>query len=263
MFELGVQIDWDAVLALAPGVDTAIVLHDLPPYPWDHSTKHWHESRVARAYRLRKEPYHDLLGVPVLDGTDIEPRWRHFLSQATLPWLADHVVDGLTVFPGAGYVCMAVEGIAQLARQRFPQRLLETVALRDISFKRGLVVLDKQRVELQLSFKPLNGSDLAFAFSITALSDSGEWYEHATGVVEGVLAENNVMTETTREEVPKLPPGSDTTSKDTLYRQMDAVGNTYGPAFAGLNSINMTADASQASFSFEILDIKASMPGKH
>ena len=263
LFELSVQINWDAVLALASGADTATVLHDLPAYTWDHSTKHWHESRVARAYRLRKEPYHDLLGVPVLDGTDIEPRWRHFLSQATMPWLADHVVDGLTVFPGAGYVCMAVEGVAQLARQRFPQRPLETVALRDISFKRGLVVPDEQRVELQLSFKPQHGSDLAFSFSITALSDSGEWYEHATGVVEGVLAENDVTTEATKEEVPKLPPGSDTTPKDTLYRQMDAVGNTYGPAFAGLNFITMAADASQASSSFEILDIKASMPAKY
>lgn len=264
LFELSVQIHWDAVLALASGADTATVLHDLPAYTWDHSTKHWHESRVARAYRLRKEPYHDLLGVPVLDGTDIEPRWRHFLSQATMPWLADHVVDGLTVFPGAGYVCMAVEGVAQLARQRFPQRPLETVALRDISFKRGLVVPDNQRVELQLSFKPQHGSELAFSFSITALSDSGEWYEHATGVVEGVLTENDVMTETTtKEEVPKLPPGSDTTPKDTLYRQMDAVGNTYGPAFSGLNFITMAADASQASSSFEILDIKASMPAKH
>lgn len=263
LFELSVQIKWDAVLALASGADMATVLHDLPAYTWDHSTKHWHESRVARAYRLRKEPYHDLLGVPVLDGTDIEPRWRHFLSQATMPWLADHVVDGLTVFPGAGYVCMAVEGVAQLARQRFPQRPLETVALRDISFKRGLVVPDKQRVELQLSFKPQHGSDLAFSFSIAALSDSGEWYEHATGAVEGVLAENDVTTETTKEEVPKLPPGSDTTPKDALYRQMDAVGNTYGPAFAGLNFITMAADASQASSSFEILDIKASMPAKH
>lgn len=263
LFELSVQIDWDAVLALAPGADMATVLHDLPAYAWDHSTKHWHESRVARAYRLRKEPYHDLLGVPVLDGTDIEPRWRHFLNQATMPWLADHVVDGLTVFPGAGYVCMAIEGVAQLARQRFLERVLETVALRDISFKRGLVVPDKQRVELQLSFKPQHGSDLAFSFSITALSDSGEWYEHATGVVEGVLAEIDVMTDTTKNEVPKLPPGSDTTPKDTLYRQMDAVGNTYGPAFAGLNFITMAADASQASSSFEILDIKASMPAKH
>ena len=263
LFELNVRVEWDAVSALVPGSETAIVRHDLPAYTWDHSTKHWHESRVARAYRLRKEPYHDLLGVPVLDATSIEPRWRHFLSQATMPWLADHVVDGLTVFPGAGYICMATEGVAQLARQGFPQRSLEMVALRDISFKRGLVVPDRQRVELQLSLKPQQGSDLAFYFSITALSDSGEWYEHATGMVEAVLAENNATTEITKEELPKLPPGSDVTAREALYREMNDVGNTYGPSFAGLQSITMAADASQALSLFKILDIQASMPAKH
>lgn len=65
------------------------------------------------------------------------------------------------------------------------------------------------------------------------------------------------------EELPKLPPGSDTISKDDLYREMDAVGNTYGPAFAGLHSITMASDALQASSSFEVLDIQASMPDKH
>ncbi|KAH8198331.1 hypothetical protein TruAng_007486 [Truncatella angustata] len=264
LFESGVNINWDAVSTLAPDAQKAVVRHDLPAYTWDHSTKHWHESRVARAYRLRKEPYHDLLGLPVSDGTDMEPRWRHFLSRATLPWLQDHVVDGLTVFPGAGYVCMAIEGVAQLARQRFPQRLLETVAIRDISFKRGLVIPDSQRVELQLSLRPQTSADLCFRFAITALSDSGEWYEHATGVVEGILAESNSVTsETIAEEIPVLPPGSDTTSAEKLYKDMDAVGNTYGPGFTGLHSISMAADASQASSAFDILDIQAMMPAQH
>lgn len=262
LFEIGIPIKWDAVSALSLGADTALVRHDLPAYPWDHSTKHWYESRVARAYRQRKEPYHDLLGVPVLDATDIEPRWRHFLSQTTMPWLADHVVDGLTIFPGAGYVCMAIEAVSQLARQSLPQRSLETVALRDISFKRGLVVPDAQRVELQMNLKPQQGSDFAFFFSITALSDSGEWYEHASGNVQGVFAEGDVTAEIPREELPKLPPGSDTTPKDILYREMNAAGNTYGPAFAGLHSISMAADASQALSSFDILDIQAMMPAK-
>ncbi|GAB7352403.1 hypothetical protein MBLNU459_g2831t1 [Dothideomycetes sp. NU459] len=263
LFERGVQMRWEAVSALVPGTDTATVLHNLPAYTWDHSVKHWHESRVARAYRLRKEPYHDLLGVPVLDATDLEPRWRHFLDQGSLPWLADHVVDGLTIFPGAGYLCMAIEGVAQLARQTFPQRQLETLALRDISFKRGLVVPDKQRVELQLSLKPQAGLSLGFDFNIMALAESGEWYEHCTGNVVGVLAEDGATNEAKKVEVPNMPPGSDTTSHDNLYREMNAVGNTYGPAFAGLDYITMATDASQAQALFRILDVKQWMPAKH
>ncbi|PLB53458.1 ketoacyl-synt-domain-containing protein [Aspergillus steynii IBT 23096] len=266
LFERGVGISWDAVSALAPGADTAVVRHDLPAYTWDHSTKHWYESRVAHAYRQRKEPYHDLLGVRIPDATDIEPRWRHFLSRATLPWLEDHVVDGLTIFPGAGYVCMAIEAVAQLVRQELPHRSLETVALRKIAFKRGLVVPERGRVELQLSLQRQAGLDQAFRFTIMALPDGGDvWYEHATGIVEAVLADedNDAITQASPEESPQLPPDSSTVPKEALYSDMDAVGNTYGPAFAGLDYLTVSGDASQGLSSFKILDIQASMPAQH
>ncbi|KAH8427412.1 uncharacterized protein LDX57_005127 [Aspergillus melleus] len=266
LFERGAGISWDAVSALAPGADTAAVRHDLPAYPWDHSTKHWYESRVASAYRQRREPYHDLLGVRLPHATDIEPRWRHFLSRATLPWLEDHVVDGLTIFPGAGYVCMAIEAVAQLIRQEVPQKSLEVVALRKVAFKRGLVVPERDRVELQLSLQPQPGPGLSFRFRVTALADGGQvWYEHASGMVEAVLIDegDRAITQAKLEDLPRLPPDGYRVPQKTLYADLDAVGNTYGPAFAGLEYLMMNKDASQGLSSFKILDIQASMPAQH
>ncbi|KAL8947400.1 MAG: hypothetical protein Q9222_006316 [Ikaeria aurantiellina] len=263
LFELGFPVDWDAVSALDPAADTAIVRHDLPAYSWDHSTKHWHESRIARAYRFRNEPYHDLLGVPALDGTPLEPRWRHFLSQAAMPWLADHMVNGSIVFPVAGYCCMAIEGVSQLIRRSPPQQSLEMVALRDISFKRGLVVPDVGRVELQMSMKPQQSSELIFNWSIMALSEGEEWYEHATGILEAVLARAGMTVQQAKEEMPNLQPGGETLLKGDIYRELEAFGNRYGPTFTGLESINIVADASQAFSSLSILDLQDSMPGKH
>lgn len=269
LFERGVSIQWDAVSALAPAAGTAVVRHDLPPYPWDHSTKHWCESRVSRAHRFCREPYHDLLGVPVPDAPEIEPRWRHFLSKTTLPWLEDHVVDGQTVFPGSGYMCMAIEAVSQLARRDFPQRPLETLALRDVFLKeRGLIVPDTQWVEVQLSLRPRPSSDLAFNFTVMALAaDDGQWHEQAVGVVDGVLAdEEGVLTETAveeEEELPALPPGCETLPREALYREIYSAGNKYGPAFAGLDFITLAADASHASSSFGVPDIQASMPAKY
>ncbi|KAF2993289.1 putative PKS-like protein biosynthetic cluster, partial [Neopestalotiopsis sp. 37M] len=262
LFERGVRIRWSTVLEFSGDADTSLVRSDLPRYPWDHSTKHWHESRVGRAYRLRKEPYHDLLGVPVLNVTDLEPRWRHFLSLATLPWLADHVVDGLTIFPGSGYLCMATEAVAQLARNRFPGRSLENFVLSDIEFKRGLVVPDGSRVEVQLSLKPLAPAALRFQFSITALTDGSTWNEYASGLVEAITAENHDKIESRpkREELPELPPGSDTMLKKSLYADLNAVGNTYGPTFAGMVYLNVAPDASLAVGSLVVPDIQATMP---
>jgi hypothetical protein len=129
---------------------------------------------VARVYLHRKEPYHDLLGVPIPEATDLEPRWRHFISLATLPWLADHIVDGLIVFPGSGYLCMAIESVMRLDRLRKPQRSLETLALRDVPFRRALVVPETHRVELQLSLRPQSGSEFSLYFVVAAISDDGK-----------------------------------------------------------------------------------------
>lgn len=263
LFERGFQFQKAALTSLTPGEDSAVVLHDLPSYAWDHSIKHWHESRASREYRLRKEPYHDLLGVPVPHGTDLEPRWRHFLTRSSNPWLADHVIDDLTIFPGAGYICMAIEGMAQLARHRFPESSIETVALRNIAFKRGLVIGDAQRIETQLRFKPHANSDTTFDFAVVALSDEGQWYEHATGVIEGVLTGEDATAPIGEEGVPTTSDESETLPKNELYQEFKDLGNYYGPCFAGLDFITMTKDSAQSTCSFKILDIQSTMPAKH
>ncbi|KAI0436308.1 polyketide synthase [Xylaria telfairii] len=264
LFERGVKIDFDEVLNITTRPGSAIVLPDLPSYPWDHSTKHWHESRLNREYRLRREPYHDLLGVRMSESTALEPRWRHMVGLNTLPWLVDHVIDGLAIFPGAAYVCMAAEAIVQLAREQH-QVSLKTLIFRDVSFLRALVVPDSpQRLELQLSFKRvLNAPALKFDFSVTALSD-GQWHEPCKGSVEGVMASETKEWELVDNsfQQPTLSGGNSLTPEN-LYTEMAAGGNTYGQAFRGLRSMMMAADGSKSTAVVEIPDIAAVMPAQH
>ncbi|VUC22345.1 unnamed protein product [Clonostachys rosea] len=76
LLESGVRLNFDHVSALTTGFHEANVLSGLPSYAWDHSIKHWHESRISREYRMRRDPYHDLLGVRTADSTSLGPRWR-------------------------------------------------------------------------------------------------------------------------------------------------------------------------------------------
>ena len=68
----------------------ARLLKDLPPYPWDHDRKFWHESRLSRAVRTRTEPVHQLLGHRCPDGTDQQISWRNYLQVKEVPWIQDH-----------------------------------------------------------------------------------------------------------------------------------------------------------------------------
>lgn len=265
LFERGVQVRFDNVSAPIAEADTTESVTDLPPYPWDHTVKHWHESRLNREYRMRREPYHDLLGARIVESTAIEPRWRHMAGLTTLPWLADHVIDGLAIFPGAGYVCMAAEAVMQLALEQSLE--VKYLAFRDISFLRGLIIPDaSQRIEMQLSFRhQASGTSLSYAFSVTALSD-GSWNEQCTGLVDGITTSEPGEA---RLGIPPEPPASSPCAEsielniDELYSQMATDGNTYGTSFRGLRSIKMIPNGLKATAVIEVPHIAAAMPAQH
>lgn len=265
LFECRVSLKFNNVSNLVQGSDSAVALQNLPSYVWDHSKKHWHESRLSRDYRLRSQPYHDLLGVRMTELTTIEPRWRHMVNLATLPWLADHVIDGLIIFPGAGYVCMVLEAILQISRELYPDTGLEAVSFQNISFLRALVIPDTHsRIEMQLGLKQISDNNsLAYRFSVTAHSD-GKWSEFCTGHVQAVTTHEDIQTETAMVDTKyhKMFDGIELLPEQ-LYREMDDDGNTYGQAFRGLHSIKVSVDASQAEAVIEVPDIAARMPSQH
>lgn len=87
----------------------------LPSYPWNHSTKHWAESRVSRRMRLRQDVYHPLLGHKTPDSSRHHLIWRNLLRAEKdddfedILQLNGHRVQGQTVFPAAAYIATAVE----------------------------------------------------------------------------------------------------------------------------------------------------------
>jgi acyl transferase domain-containing protein len=190
LFERGKIADFSVVSALDPMQETATVLHELPSYSWNHSKKHWHESRLSRDYRLRKHPYHDLLGVKSLEPTSFGPSWRHMISIASLPWLADHVVDGIVVFPGSGYLCMAIEAISQLAQDKLQSGLASRITLSDVEFLKALLVPDSpQKTEVQITLSAVGSgthqsTDLYYQFRIAAFTHERTWDEHCRGYVQ-------------------------------------------------------------------------------
>ncbi|KAI0442664.1 polyketide synthase [Xylaria telfairii] len=263
LFEQGINPDITAVSALIPGYSIAAVCTSLPTYRWDHSVKHWHESRLSREYRFRRDPYNDLLGIWAVDSTTIEPRWRHMVGLTTLPWLADHIIDGRMIFPGSGYICMAVEGIMQLRRDRYPTRALEDIVLRNVSFLRALVIPDSpRRLEMQLSFSEVNRSEFGFDFRIASFVDS-EWVENCKGAIEGLLIDDDENPIPTLESLTNEVPQGIFISVDEVYEQLAAAGNVYGPIFAAIRSFAIAEDEKQATAVIEVPDIASKMPAQH
>lgn len=111
------SFDLDAYETSMSGSDKArrfTVVKGIPSYQWEHSSKHWHESRRSRRIRLRG-PSHPLLGDESPDSSAHHRSWRNILKPSEISWLDGHRVQGQVVFPAAGYITTVLEAAKVLA----------------------------------------------------------------------------------------------------------------------------------------------------
>lgn len=269
LFKHGVLLDFETINSLSLAQNRRAIIPDLPTYPWDHSNTYWFESRLSRDYRLRKYPYHDLLGVREPSSTSIEPRWRYIIDLDNLPWLERHIVDKVVVFPGAGYICMAIEAVRQLADSvsQSSSCILNFVAT-GVSFRKALVIPRiPGKIEMQLSLSPrpiVHGKTVIVEgeFRVTALSQEGLWHEHCCGSIrvrgDSLSGKEQDLEPENQDCFPEQADYFEKKSRTNLYAELDANGNTYSQEFAAI--VELSVGKGHAVALAEIPDIASVMP---
>ncbi|KAL8907696.1 MAG: hypothetical protein Q9207_001265 [Kuettlingeria erythrocarpa] len=249
------------------------VLHDLPPYPWNHRTRHWSEPRFNKAHRERREAPHDLLGSLSLGTNMLAPSWRLIVRPSDLPWPRDHMVQSNIVYPGAGFICMAIEGAVQFSRAG--DKRVAGYRLRDIDILQALVIPDTSAgIEVQLTLRPCNDKAIyatgSMEFQICSVNQENVWIEHCKGLisVDYVAAGDEAHT-SWRSSLS----GSKTTlprmktdyrmwidPKD-VYGGMRSVGIYHGPIFRNLRTVKANKRRSVAEFT--VADTASAMPSHY
>jgi acyl transferase domain-containing protein/acyl carrier protein len=198
----------------------------LPAYPWQRE-RYWIDPVTPTVAARTSHGRHPLLG-PVFRPSDRPDAhyWERWLSVAELPYLADHRVRGEVIFPGAGYVEMALAAAEEV-------------------FGEGGLVLDNLSLEWFLSL-PAGSSRLV---QIVLRDEQGErgsvdissrdnetsqWVLHARATVRDSVNELQ-----TRRELPLLVQQRCPTEVDAAahYARMDARQIEFGPAFRGVERI--------------------------
>lgn len=255
------------------------LIQDLPPYPWDHSRSYWFESRLSREYRLRRFPYHDLLGTQIVSSTPFEPTWRHIFSMDTLPWLRHHVIDSRIIFPGSGYLCMVIEAISQLL-QTTSQHDLDPfqIHLKNVTMKKALVILQSPaKVELQLKLRSQTGgrctTDKWQDFEIHACGPEFDWNLHCVGQVKAESLKVDKTGILAVQRYPKLSNGlsndpkhsQKSLSANEFYEAMHDAGNVYGEQFCCNTRVELSGVRGDyhANATVQIPNVISQMPGKY
>ncbi|MEU9702885.1 amino acid adenylation domain-containing protein [Streptomyces sp. NPDC047981] len=203
---LGCPVDWHALHPRGRSVP-------LPRYPWRRD-RYWAEPEPVADVRLGRQD-HPLLGRR-LDTA--EPTWEVALDVETQPYLADHRIQGRTLFPAAGYVEMATQAVRAVTGA-------EDVVLGDIELRKALFLPDDAPKAVQLS---LSARSAAFTVA-TGGADAAT--VHAVGVVRAGAP------------APRRTPEDLAAIRDRAERPMDSAacyetlgarGYHYGPAFQGI-----------------------------
>jgi polyketide synthase 12 len=213
----GAELDWRAA---CPGGR----LVDLPTYAFQRR-RFWLSARTsgstdAAGLGLGRTD-HALLGAviesPETGGVVLTGR----LSVATHPWLADHAVGGVVLFPGAGFVELALRAGDEVGCGVVDELMLHAP-----------MVLPPDGVAVQVVVTAADdaGSRVVSVFS-RAVADSAPWVLHAEGELSVAAAAPNA-------DLSVWPPvGAREVDVSDAYPQLSALGYEYGPTFRGLSAM--------------------------
>lgn len=262
----GYPVDLRAVNFPSP-VSNLQVIHDLPAYPWNHSVRHWMESRLNREYRHRKLPPHDLLGCPIAGNNAMAPTWRHIIRSSEVPWVREHMVQSDMVYPGAGCIVMAIEATRQIFSAN--ETSISGYLLEDIEISKALVIPDTlEGIEVQLSLQKCSDKALDtrdwHSFHVYSVDGDGNWGEHCRGLISPKYQDaHDQLPDADSTDPFNVSLGAHTRriSVKDFFQSLKAIGIDHGPCFQNLESIQVGQDKSVATF--RIADTANIMPSKH
>ncbi|KEQ98173.1 hypothetical protein AUEXF2481DRAFT_62731 [Aureobasidium subglaciale EXF-2481] len=264
LLAMGVPVDLNAV-NFPNGSEQARVLTGLPTYPWTHSIQHWSEPSANKNHRSKKRRMHDLLGTLESNSNPMMPTWRLVLKVTDLPWVRDHQVQGSMIYPGAGFICMAIEGLNQLVQN--DGKNATGFNLMDIDIKLGLVVPEEGGVELKLHLRELPEKNMCekgwYQFHIFSLNNGGFWAEHCSGMIAAELEQKLINVSPTLQNVISQDKEVYTRRMEAtdLYKGLRRADIYHGPIFQNLLEIRQTQGSSLCNF--RIADTASLLPAKH
>ena len=213
------------------------LLKNLPTYPWNHDRILWVESRSTRLLRTQDGCFHDLLGIRASDGTDEEWRWQNVLKPKELPWLSDHALQGQAVFPGMGYIALAMEASMQIAG-RHSVKFME---LCDLYIRKAIAIDDTDGTEILVAMTDIRRNEQEhelicanFTCYSTVSKDSANLAMSSCGNVRIGLGEPSA--DLLSPGAPSVP-GMSSVDIEQFYTAVANLGYIYGDTFKRLSTL--------------------------
>lgn len=229
VYAAGVNLDWTAFHA---GRRRPLVA--LPEYAFEHR-RHWLPA-AGPARGAASGAAHPLLGTETTTTEQHEAGVREFAAElrANAPeYLADHVVAGQTLFPGAGYaeIALALQD-AVFGENRRP---IEGLRIHEP------LLLGEEPTAVRTCLRSVAGGGAEVEIVSVA---GGAERRHATARIapaSGTFGELSLVEELRAADVPGVAIGA-----DEFYEQLAELGLEYGPRFRLVTAVARTGRGTAA-----------------
>ncbi|CAG8935901.1 unnamed protein product [Penicillium salamii] len=245
------------------------VLTDLPPYPWNHQLRHWDEPRANISHRSKKFGYHDLLGSPLSGANPLAPIWRHIIRLSDVPWVREHTVQSNVIYPGAGYICMAIEAVSQISQAA--DQPVSGYRLRDVDILQALIVPEgPDGIEVQLSLKTVDERAIGVKgwkeFRIFSVGRQEKWTENCKGLIhvdieptgEASFCQGGIGPSHLDDDPQTYPQ---LVEPESIYATLRSNAIYHGKTFQNIHSVKVGHDRAVATLA--IADVASTMPSHH
>jgi acyl transferase domain-containing protein/NADPH:quinone reductase-like Zn-dependent oxidoreductase/NAD(P)-dependent dehydrogenase (short-subunit alcohol dehydrogenase family)/acyl carrier protein len=212
LFTLGFPIKWDRWIERSSYIKS-------PTYPWQREYLWRHPQKNAESKTTGNSLFLDARVEGPSTVYELE------LNEQYYPFLSDHVVQGKVLFPGAGYVSLAM-GMYQIeVSRKLP------VQIENIQFRRVLPVYDDEIQKLQVSFNAQNGCyDF---YSKTGVKDAS-WMDMSSGRFTVGNFESTAPVLHLKEIQSRLHASL---SQNDIYEKLSRAKLDYGPYFRCIQTI--------------------------
>ncbi|WP_394346798.1 type I polyketide synthase [Streptomyces dangxiongensis] len=233
----GVAVDWEQVFSR-----TGAHRVDLPTYAFQHQ-RFWLNPTLSEgdpALAAGHPLLDTVVGIPDTGGVVCTGR----LSLAAQPWLADHVVSGTVLLPGAALVELAIRAGDEVGAR----------TLRELVIEAPLVIPDEGAVRVQVTVAEDTGAGVrpvaVYSRPDDAQSDA-PWTRHASGQ----LGEAASAADAAWGVWP--PEGAQPVDLTGFYADQATAGYGYGPLFQGLRTLWTRGDEIYAEVALPADDTEA------
>jgi acyl transferase domain-containing protein/NADPH:quinone reductase-like Zn-dependent oxidoreductase/NAD(P)-dependent dehydrogenase (short-subunit alcohol dehydrogenase family)/acyl carrier protein len=206
----GIPIDWNCFFP------EQAVFVELPHYPWQRES-HWHPVTPESYGLLKRHKLHPLLGYKLAQQ---ELTWENQLDTQLIPMLADHQVGDAIVFPGAGFVELALAAAHAWLAGEYSE-------IEEIEIKSPLLLKADRSKLIRVSIDPGHG---VLRIKAKELASDDPWEVHVTArVLQGPPAAVQLQHQIS------LPARTPDFTATEHYQLTEAAGLGYGPAFQAID----------------------------